>query len=185
MGGESRRPGRTVGSLRQAAEYLLAALLATGALHTNRGAPILLVAAGVVAGWAAVHDAPLAVLPTVGPGLHRAGLLGIAVGLLAAPAATRTLTDFTVSGPALLGALLLFQLALRRRRSVRSAGTEPPPPPSPPPSQPSRVPVARVTGVAAARAGILAAKHVDRAVPAGARHAGRLVGRLKQRRPPQ
>jgi hypothetical protein len=182
VGGESRRPGPTVGSLRQAAEYLLAALLAAGALHTKRGAPILLVAAGVVAGWAAVHDAPLAVLPAVGLGLHRAGLLGIAVGLLAAPAATGTLTDFTVSGPALLGGLLLFQLALlRRRRSLRSAGTEP----SPSPSLPSRVPAARVTGMAAARAGSLAAKHLDRAVPAGARHAGRLVGRLKQRRPPQ
>jgi hypothetical protein len=185
------RPGRAVGALRQLAEYLLATILMVSALHAPKGAVLLLVAAVLVGGWTAVHDSPLAAIRAVGGTLHRVGLAALAVGLAVTVVVTGHLSDLFVAGPILFVALLLLRLAVPRRRPVAGAANQAPdlgkptgtPPAAPAPeARPAGAPLARVTGIAAARAGNVVSAQVDRAVPAGARHAGRLVGRLTNRR---
>ena len=172
---------RSADSLRQATEYLLAAVLVTSALHAPEGAALLLGAALALAGWAGVHNAPLAAARLVGAGAHRAGLVVLAIAVGAVVVLSGRLGDLAVSVPALFAAAALLQLAIRRR----PRSPMPSPDPTPPPSAPDPLALARLTGIATGRAGILVSKQVDRVVPAGARQAGRLVGRLKHRRPPK
>jgi hypothetical protein len=181
---EGPRPTGASRALRQGAEYALALVLVGSALHAGGGAWLFVVGAVVVGGWAAIHDAPIRATPMIGTGLHRAGLVVIAISLAGAPLAIGRLSDLAVSGPAILVAILLIQLArLPRRRTAPS--THPAEPVTlPSPKGPARPTAARWAGQVTARTGTVVNKQAERAVPAGARHAGRLVGRIMPRRSP-
>ena len=182
MGSRIGPGSRAAGALRQLGEYLLAAILTISALHAPAGALLLLGGAIAVAGWAAVHDAPLGVIRAVHTRLHRVGLVALAGGLVILVVLSGRIGDLFVAGPALFVAVLLLQLARARPASAAA----PPPAVIEPAPHPDRapLPLARMTGIAAGRAGNLARAQVERVGPIGARQAGRLVGRRIQRRPP-
>jgi hypothetical protein len=187
MSSEGRRPVTAPQVLRQGAEYALALLLIGSALHAGSDAWLFAVAAVVVGGWAAIHDGPLRARPVIGTSLHRAGLVVIAVSLAGAPLALGRLSDLAVSGPAILIATLLLQLARLPRRKLRAVPTMPPARsvPMDPAMGPAPASPARRAGQFTARTGTLWVTQAQRAVPAGARQTGRLVGRIKPRRSPQ
>jgi hypothetical protein len=183
------QPG-AIRALHQVAEYTLALVLVGSALHAGGGARLFVVAAVVVGGWAAIHDAPLRATPMIGSGVHRAGLVVIAVTLAGAPVALGRLSDLAVSGPAVLVAVLLLQLARLSRRRTQSAGdtaafTGAEPVAARPAPGLGRPTSYRRAGQIAAQTGTVVTKQAERAVPVGARHAGRLVGRFLPRRSPQ
>ena len=181
MGSRIGPGSRAAGALRQLGEYLLAAILTISALHAPAGALLLLGGAIAVAGWAAVHDAPLGVIRAVHTRLHRVGLVALAGGLVTLVVLSGRIGDLFVAGPALFVAVLLLQLA--RPRPAPAAAPPPAVEAAPYPDR-APLPLARMTGIAAGRAGNLARAKVERVGPIGARQAGRLVGRRIQRRPP-
>ena len=211
------RPDRGRLAARQAAEYLVAALLVGAAVHAPHHGELLFGAGVVGAGWAALHRAPLGPAGLIGTGLHRVGLAVLALAM--AGLGFRYLTDVAISGPFGLAAIAFGQLAIGSRRSTKAsvtastAGAAPTPAPgtptvtptvlraspSPPPSSPPSGPPAaadappsanppavdaRKIGYIAGQMGTLLGREAQRALPAGARRAGRGAGRLLRRRSP-
>jgi hypothetical protein len=194
-------------AVQQLVEYLIAALLVGAALHAPHRGEILLGAAVLIGGWAALHRAPLAAAGLIGTGVHRIGLAALTVGMAAL--AFRYLTDVAISGPLGLATIVVGQLAIGTRSTVVEAPTaqpaespgtlavDPPTaspaaaPPAPTPTTsgpcaPARpaVDVGKI-GYAAGQMGSLIGREAKRAVPAGARRAGRSAGRvLRHRSPP-
>jgi len=179
-------------------------------VHAPKAAPGLLVAAGLIGIWVFIADGPLAPIRVIGLGVHRRGLLAVAVAVAVVPFATGQAHSLEVLLPCLGAAVVLFRLGLVRLPSAPPERAPSPPvsdtrsspiptSPSAPsgmtslvpaktapvsPPEPSKDPapgVVHVAGRLAGRAGSMAAHHADVAVPRGARAAGRLVGRFRAR----
>ena len=69
------------------------------AIHAPKSAPGLLTAAGLVGIWALIADGPLAPVRVIGLGVHRRGLLVVAVGVAVVPFATGRAHDLVVLAP--------------------------------------------------------------------------------------
>jgi hypothetical protein len=162
-------------------------------VHAPHHGEFLFGASVLIGGWTAINGAPLAAAHWIGPAVYRAGLAVLVAGMVAV--GLHYLTDVAVSGPLFLAAVALGQaaLTLTRRRPPAAPATEPPPVAPPPPVTEVRAATAdkpvrpgsvdvRQVGYAAGMLGNAIGKEAQRAVPAGARKAGRGAGRLLARR---
>ena len=164
--------------MRRIAETLTALFLLGASLHAPGSTLLVLGAALLVGAWAGL-------IGTVGSSVHRIGLVVIALSLLGATVVAGRLTDLAVSGPLVFAAIVLAQLARRGPRPAATLVTGRAPP-QPVAARRGRSSggrrLARRVGEAAGRTGTVVTKEVERALPVGARRAGRLVGRMAARR---
>jgi hypothetical protein len=194
---ETRRRQRRIRLLfgiLQAMEYLVAVALAASALHAGDAAPYLIGGAVAPAAWAAVAAGPLGAVQVVPAGVHRRGMTVIAIGLLILPLASGHPGDLHLTVPAVFAGIVLLRASLTRLPTPAAADSTGDTVPSPEFSRPADAPppgtatvsssanLARAAGRRAAQATSMLAKQTDVAVPAGARRAGRVVGRLANRR---
>jgi len=124
----------------------------------------------IVAAWAWC-------LRAVGPRAHRVGLAVLAVLLAAGTVLTGRMTDLAVSGPLVLAAIALAQLAWLR------PGPRPPVTPTDPVPPTTQAAFARRTGEMTGRVQVALGNEARRAIPHGARRAGRFAARVSARRP--
>jgi pyruvate/2-oxoglutarate dehydrogenase complex dihydrolipoamide acyltransferase (E2) component len=82
--------------------------------HAPSAAPELFGAAALTLGWVLIADGPLGIVHMIGFRVHRVGVIGLAIALVAIPPATGTLNHLFVTIPCLLAAVVLLRVGLVR-----------------------------------------------------------------------
>ena len=183
---------RAVGAL-QFQEVGAAGFLVWIAIHVPSAGLLLAGASVGLVAWAVIADGPLGIVHLIGLTVHQRGLVVIGAALGVLPVVSGHVTDPVVVLPCLIVAALLVRNGLVRWNAKVTgqgqAGSSDAAPGrsriEPPASTGTTLPdgtryAIRRAGRATGRAGTVVARHADVAVPAGARAAGKVVGRFRR-----
>jgi hypothetical protein len=156
-------------------------------------APELFGAASAIGAWALLGAGALGVHGPVGLGLHRRGLLVLAVGLVVLPLVTGRVTHAELDVPCALAAAVLVRIGVVRWTGIDGepdpvARTTTPAAPvvADPPSTAGGLAAPRATRLAGrltGRAGTVLGREAASLLPRAARAAGRAAGRALQQPP--